>query len=48
MFGVLDLEAADGAPSGRDPDQEPGPEADLWEGARVQETGSCQQPIQQR
>jgi len=42
------LQAADGPPPGRDPDQLLRPEADLREGPDVQETGSGQQPVQHR
>ena len=46
MLGVLDLQAADGPPSGRDPGQQLGPEADLRVGHGVQEAGPGQQPVQ--
>ena len=46
MFSPLDLQAADGPPSGRDPGQQLGPEADLREGPGVQEAGPGQQPVQ--
>src|SRR5580693_10266370 len=45
MLSVLDLQAADGPPSVRDPGQQAGPEADLRVGPGVQEAGPGQQPV---
>src|ERR1022692_1290929 len=44
----LDLQLADGSPSGRDPDQQLRPEADLREDAGIQEGGSGEQPVKHR
>jgi len=46
MLGVLDLEAADGPPSGGDAGEKLRTEADLREGSGVQEGGAGQQPVQ--
>jgi len=46
MLGSLDLQAAGGPPSGRDPGQQLGPEADLREGCDVQEAGPRKEPVQ--
>src|ERR1700722_3261982 len=46
VLSVLDPQAADSPPPGRDPDQQLGLEADLWEGPGVQEAGPGQQPVQ--
>src|SRR5260221_5800401 len=48
VLGILDLQAADGTPSGRHPDQQLRPEADLRVGPAVQETWPRQPPGQDR
>jgi hypothetical protein len=46
MLGSLDLQAASGPPSGRDPGQQLGPEGDLREGRDVQEAVPRKEPGQ--
>jgi hypothetical protein len=48
MLGAPDIQAADGPPSGLNPGQQVGPEADLRVGHGVQEAGPGQQSVQQR